>query len=259
MKTRTIMIIALTIAMLSIIFGVGFGVKKSVKKGEETTEAPGDSAKVAKRVFNLIILDESGSMQGLEKICVDGVNETIQTIRLSHEQLPDQQQLLTFLTFSSQGKEAFRTHLDRVDITEVTEYKSENYRPSGGTPLYDAMGFALTRLEVSATNDDIVLVTVITDGYENASTDFDSEKIKALIDRLDKKDWVFTYIGANQDAVLEAGRIGIRNALNYDASRGGTKEMWERERSSRSRFMERARTGTAIRRLKEGYFNEEDK
>ena len=64
MKTRTIMIIALTIAMLSIIFGVGFGVKKSVKKGEETTEAPGDSAKVAKRVFNLIILDESGSMQG---------------------------------------------------------------------------------------------------------------------------------------------------------------------------------------------------
>ena len=44
------------------------------------------------RIFNLIIIDESGSMQGLEKICVDGVNETIQTIRSSYEQLPEQKQ-----------------------------------------------------------------------------------------------------------------------------------------------------------------------
>ena len=47
----------------------------------QTTNA--EKANVAKRIFNLIILDESGSMHGLEKMCVDGVNETIQTIKIA--------------------------------------------------------------------------------------------------------------------------------------------------------------------------------
>jgi hypothetical protein len=65
---------------------------------------------------------------------------------------------------------------------------------------------------------------------------------------------VFTYIGANQDAILEAERLGIRNAMNYDADLGGTREMWEKERNSRTRFLEGARTGTEKKRLKNNYF-----
>lgn len=149
--------------------------------------------------------------------------------------------------------------MDMAEITDVQEYKSESYRPTGGTPLYDAMGLSLTRLEKNVTDEDIVLVTVITDGYENSSRDYDSEKLRALIQRLDEKDWVFTYIGANQDAVLEAGRLGIRNAMNYDASQRGTREMWDRENSSRSRFLEGSRKGVSVKRLKEDYFDKEDK
>ena len=256
------MIIALTIALFSLILGLGIGMKKAGKTGKEAAETAGsqtDSAKVAKRVFNLIILDESGSMSALEKVCVTGVNETIQTIRSSYEQLPEQKQYLTFLTFSTMGGEAFRTHMDMAEITDVQEYRSESYRPTGGTPLYDAMGLSLTRLEKNVTDEDIVLVTVITDGYENSSRDYDSEKLRALIQRLDEKDWVFTYIGANQDAVLEAGRLGIRNAMNYDASQRGTREMWDRENSSRSRFLEGSRKGVSVKRLKEDYFDKEDK
>ena len=78
--------------------------------------------------------------------------------------------------------------------------------------------------------------------------------IKALITRLDEKDWVFTYIGANQDAILEAGKMGIRNAMNYNSNVGGTREMWEKERMYRRSFMEGARTGVSKKRLKSNYF-----
>ena len=33
------------------------------------------------KIFNLIIIDESGSMQSIKNAAIDSVNETIQTIR----------------------------------------------------------------------------------------------------------------------------------------------------------------------------------
>ena len=86
-----------------------------------------------------------------------------------------------------------------------------------------------------------------------------AEKIRTLVKRLDEKDWVFTYIGANQDAILEARKIGINNAMNYDADESGTREMWEKEKRSRTFFMKKARVGTMKSRLKSDYFiNEEN-
>lgn len=34
-------------------------------------------------IFNLIILDESGSMYSIKKDAIDGVDETVQTIRFA--------------------------------------------------------------------------------------------------------------------------------------------------------------------------------
>ena len=218
-----------------------------------------DSTKVAERVLNLIILDESGSMSGLEKVSVDGVNETIQTIKSSYEQLPEQKQLMTFVTFSDKYGKPYRKRFELADISTVDTYQLSEYQPGGTTPLYDTMGNTLTELEKVATENDIVLVTIITDGYENSSREYDAEKIRELVKRLDEKDWVFTYIGANQDAILEARKIGINNAMNYDADEDGTREMWEKEKRSRTFFMQKARVGTMKSRLKSDYFiNEEN-
>lgn len=253
MKTRILMIVILTVAAIGLLIGLMAG-KRNIPN-ENLDNA--DSTKIADRVLNLIILDESGSMHGLEEVSVSGVNETIQTIRSSYEKLPEQKQLITFITFSTIGESQIRTRINFKEIAEVNDYSINDYSPLGGTPLYDAMGSALLMMEEASTDSDIVLVTIITDGYENSSQRFKAEDIQKLVKRLDEKDWVFTYIGANQDAILEAGRLGIRNAMNYDASLDGTREMWEKERSSRERFMEGARKGTVIRRLKENYFNEE--
>ena len=157
-----IMIVALTLMALALLLGLTIG-RKNTKEPVAEVEAK-DSVEIAERVLNLIILDESGSMYGLEEVCVEGVNHTIRTIRESYEKLPEQKQLLTFLTFSSIGESDFRTRFDQADISSVQDYKVSDYRPMGGTPLYDAMGTALTELKQVATNKDIVLVTVITDG-----------------------------------------------------------------------------------------------
>ena len=169
------------------------------------------------------------------------------------------QSLLTFITFSNRGDSDYRTQFNLLPISKVEEFNHASYLPNGGTPLYDTMGKALTDLEKEATDSDIVLVTIITDGYENSSCEYNQESIKALIARLDEKDWVFTYIGANQDAILEAGKMGIRNAMNYNSNVDGTREMWEKERRYRNSFMEGVRTGVSKKRLKYDYFeNKED-
>ena len=258
MKTRIIMIIALAVAAVALILGLSFGNRRERNQKKETIMTQTDTTKIAKRVLNLIILDESGSMHGLEKASVDGVNETIQTIRSSYEQLPEQEQLLTFVTFSYRGESFYRTKVKLAPISEVSEFKPEDYHPHGSTPLYDTMGLSLTELEEVATDSDIVLVTIITDGYENSSRKYDVEKIRTLVSRLDEKDWVFTYIGANQDAILEAGKMGIRNAMNYNSTEAGTREMWEREKRSRENFMTGARRGESVKSLKEGYFERKE-
>ena len=88
------MIIALTITAAALLIGLRLRKHINNKPMEQT-----DTTIVAKRVLNLIILDESGSMSGLEKTSVDGVNETIQIIKGLYEQHPEQEQLLTFITF----------------------------------------------------------------------------------------------------------------------------------------------------------------
>ena len=259
MKTRILIIIMLTIAALSLLLGLKIGRKHSESKVIEN--APVDTL-IAKRVFNLIILDESGSMNSIKDVSVCGVNETLQTIRAAYEEYPQQQQYVTFATFSGEPRREdnfCRVKRELQSISDVTELAIEEYIPNGSTPLWDAMGILLVKLEGQVCQDDLVLVTIITDGYENSSVSYTSEKIRKLVSRLDEKGWVFTYIGANQDAALAAGRMGIRNSYNYSSDNEGTRKMFEKERGYRTRFYRNSRVGYERNRLKDGYFKDDDK
>ena len=150
-----------------------------------------------------------------------------------------------------------KTYLE--EITNVDEFPVTAYAPNGCTPLFDAMGIALTELEKKVTDDDIALVTVITDGYENASRMYSQKAIQDLVSRLDERGWVFTYIGANQDAMYESSKVGIKNSLNFCADEEGMKKMWEKERRSRDMFYQKS----SYKRmndedLKENYFNNDN-
>lgn len=222
---------------------------------------PAESAvqdSVIATIHNLIILDESGSMDSVRESALEGANETILAIDSTYQEHPEQAQFLSFVSFSDRGRERFHVLIDNKPISEVKQLTTEDYRPDGTTPLWDAMGYALTKLEKEVAEEDLVLVTIITDGYENASRKYDGASIKTIVDRLSEKGWTFAYIGANQDAIEVAGHMGIENAMNFKSDKEGTREMWQRERRSRVMYYERSRRyGTAKERLKKGYFNEE--
>lgn len=208
------------------------------------------------RVFNLIILDESGSMSCIEKQAIDGVNETVQTIRAAQKKHPEQEHYVTLVSFNS---EAIKSIYDKVEAESVEELTDRQYAPSCGTPLYDAMGNAINSLRKSVADNDAVLVTVITDGYENASREYDGKAIKALVESLKTKSWLFTYIGANQDVEAVAATMSITNTLSFSADADGTSAMFARERKARNRWVGRLAMGVASHLMADDYFDEDDK
>ena len=187
------------------------------------------------KVFNLIILDESGSMSCIERQALNGLNETLQTIRKAQEKYPDQEQIVSIVPFESDNIRLLR---DKVSIRDVNDLRPDEYNPGASTPLFDAIGFGINSIRKQVTDDDCVLVTIITDGEENSSEEYSGKAIASIIDRLKKKGWMFTYIGANQDAISVAMTINITNALNFVQDDEGTKEMFEKERKSRERYFE---------------------
>lgn len=207
-----------------------------------------------KRVFNLIILDESGSMSSIERQAIDGVNETVQTIRAAQKKHPEQEHYVTLVSFNS---DEVKTIYDKTEAERVEELSEKQYQPSCGTPLYDAMGNALTKLRKSVADDDVVLVTVITDGYENASHEYNAASIKSLVESLKAKGWIFTYIGANQDVEKVASTISITNTLSFSASAVGTRQMFATEKKARTRLFDRLADNIEPCAMADDYFDED--
>ena len=211
------------------------------------------------KIFNLIVLDASGSMYSIRNEAIAGVVETIQTIRTSQEENANQEQLLSLVVFN--GKH-INTVYDRMPITKVPDFTEKDYQTTDNTPLYDAMGNAITNLQRYINEDDNVLVTVITDGYENASVEWNHQRVFQLVEDLKKKNWLFTYIGANQDAMAVAKGIGIDHSMNFSSDIRGTKEMFIKEQRSRKSFYSKLARGISLKKLmaEEDYFadNNED-
>lgn len=192
-------------------------------------------------IYNLIILDESGSMSSIYEQALGGANETIQTIRTAQSSATDQKQFLTFVTFDSGAGESVRTVIDTMPIDQVNDLTRDDYNPNGCTPLYDAMGRSLTALEKKVSDDDQVLVTIITDGMENSSREYTGASVCEIVKRLRAKGWTFVYIGANQDAVEVARRMNIDNAMNFQATQEDTRRMWDDYKGSTSAYYEKVR------------------
>lgn len=187
------------------------------------------------KIFNLIILDASGSMASIYAQALTGVNETLATIRMAQEEHPELQQYVSLASFSA-GKNFLNRIFSAKPIAEARNITQEDYPLLGCTALYDAMGTCISELQQKVTHGDRVLVTVITDGYENASRTWSGGQIKSLVEELRQMGWTFTYIGADQDVEAEAGKMGMRNTLRFSANAEETQAMFEMERRSRNRF-----------------------
>ena len=183
-------------------------------------------------IFNLIILDESGSMEGMTKQTISGCNETLNTIRSSAEQHGDTvRNLVSIYAFQDGGPVKSRYLIKNADPKDVKDITANEYRPWGNTPLLDAVGSTLTELKmVASTHEDASgIVTIMTDGYENSSTRYTWKQVADLISQLREIGWTINLIGANIDVEEMASNLNIakENSMAYTQSAEGTHAMWK--------------------------------
>lgn len=187
-----------------------------------------------KRVFNLIVMDESGSMSVIERQALMGLNETLGTISKMREMHPDMEQRVTLITFDSTHKSYI---FDNTPIENAHLLTNKEYNPGGCTPLYDAIGMGISRLNSQTEATDNVLVTIITDGLENSSTEYNLKMVKNLIEKLKEQNWTFTFIGTdNLDVKGMAHAMSIDNHLEFSEDAEGTERMFRAERASRASY-----------------------
>ena len=187
-----------------------------------------------KRVFNLIIVDESGSMSIIRKQAFAGMNETLQTVRQMQEKFPDQEQRVSLVTFDTSHT---TWHYDNTPASDTKNLDWKAYNPGGGTPLYDAMGSAIAKVNAQIEDGDNVLVTVITDGEENSSQEWTLKMVRTMIEKLKKQNWTFTLIGTdNLDVETMAQSFAIEEHMEFQQTEAGTRAMFARERRSRERY-----------------------
>ena len=158
----------------------------------------------------IFILDRSGSMSGIETDTIGGFNSFIN----KHKNKKNTK--VTTVLFDDQ----YEVLYERKPITEVKKLTPKEYYVRGCTALMDAIGKTINSLDKKIKNNKVLFV-ITTDGLENASHEYNKEKIRKLIKK--HSNWEFIYIGANIDSYSEATQLGIRssNTANYSKSKRG--------------------------------------
>jgi hypothetical protein len=120
---------------------------------------------------------------------------------------------------------------DRITLRGVAPITEKEYYVRGNTALLDAVGKTINKIgnvqkrTAEAERAEHVMLVITTDGIENASREFNDEKVRNMIEHQKSKyGWEFIFLGANIDAIATAERFGISEdrATNYNADSEGT-------------------------------------
>ena len=172
------------------------------------------------------ILDMSGSMYNLTDDTIGGYNSLIEKQKKENGEA-----YITTVLFDDR----YIVVNDHVDIKEVKPLTRREYCPEGMTALLDAIGRTVNsigkRLNETPEEErpEKVVIAITTDGIENDSKEFTRTQIKEMIEHQQSKySWVFMFLGANIDAITEAGNFGIKNDFvqTYTANSIGTDSVY---------------------------------
>jgi hypothetical protein len=168
--------------------------------------------------LNLTDIDRSGSMASVVDDTIGGFNAFV-----DRQKQGEGFARLTLVEFDHECHIVY----ERRDIQEVSHLDPGSYIPRGNTALLDAIGRTIIAVRgaiaverPSARPGNVVFV-IITDGMENASSEFTRSQILEMIRAHQEEGWEFLFFGANQDAIGEAASMGI------DAARAAS---WEKAR-----------------------------
>ncbi|RWR25203.1 VWA domain-containing protein [Agrococcus lahaulensis] len=152
-----------------------------------------------------IVLDRSGSMSSIRDDMIGALEHML-------KEQASQAGLLTVDVVT------FDDELEHTHAWAAPEDVTVELQPRGGTALYDAVGTVINgfdqRIEAlpehaRPTN---VQVIIVTDGFDNRSTEYNADIVRSLVQRQRDKGWGFVFLGADQDATLAAKGLGIDEA-----------------------------------------------
>ena len=174
--------------------------------------------------------DQQGAIPGFNKFVADQKNEPGECN-------------MTVVLFDDK----FELLHDCVNIQSIPVITKEVWNARGMTALYDAIGKTINEVgaRLAKTDEDErpskVIFYIVTDGYENSSTDFTQEKINEMIShQRDAYSWAFIFASADPTAVDTAIKMGISggNVMNFSANAGSNSTMY----SNVSKVMSKTRS-----------------
>ncbi len=170
----------------------------------------------------VFILDRSGSMSGLESDTIGGYNSL-----LEKQKKESGEAIITTVLFDDQ----YELIHDRTNLKGIKSITEKEYYVRGTTALLDAIGKTINKIKNAQENiieeerAENVMIVIITDGLENASCEYNYQKIRQMIElQKTKYSWEFIFLGSNIDAIATAESFGINEdrAVNYKADNKGT-------------------------------------
>ncbi|CAN5876023.1 VWA domain-containing protein [soil metagenome] len=204
-----------------------------------------------------VVLDRSGSMASIADDIVGGFNTFIREQRKEEGEAR-----VTLVQFDSE--DPFEVLIAGEDIKEVIDLDPARYVPRGTTPLWDAVGRMIARIdsEILTRADagepiEDQLVLIVTDGFENASREFDGQALADAIEARKNRSWTFVFIGSDESTFSEGARMRVAaaNTKRWDKSAEGSKEMFASMSYETSAFR---KSQSEQRRLKSEKFFEDE-
>jgi hypothetical protein len=169
----------------------------------------------------IFVLDDSGSMQDCRDSTISGYNEYLQLQREDAKK----NNIPTFISLYKFDGSNVKCVFNRISVDEVSPLDRDSYNPQGMTNLYDAIGGVMMQINTQLTatkktDRDSVIITILTDGAENASKTFSNTSIKQMVEKAEGKNWGFMFLGANIDAFAAGGSLGFNtnNTMQYDTA-----------------------------------------
>ena len=189
-------------------------------KTKKSAKAQSKAAQNEEKTLVAFLLDRTGSMASVKQETIGGFNGYLDELAKKPE---TRGVTFHFTQFDSIAVEVIN---DCVPLAQVKKLTDETFVPRANTPLYDAIGKTIRAIEAKAKGYKVLFVT-LTDGEENASSEWNQTTIKALIKEKETNDkWTFSYIGVGIDAWaanqrLAAGTIGASNVLRSTGKNTG--------------------------------------
>jgi uncharacterized protein YegL len=175
----------------------------------------------------IILLDMSGSMSSIAESTIRSVDSFVEEQKSVGENAR-----LSIVMFNG----SIKKYITNTPIRKVTSIR-DGYIPNGTTLLRDSLVRTI-REEEKTCGDNSVIMVIVTDGEDTASTKYKASYVKELVEEKQSSGWAFIFLGANIDAFTEGNNIGVHNQMisAFDFSDDGIKRAFSASSDTVRRF-----------------------